>query len=295
MIFSQEQKDFLKNLISFEIIDLQNQFVSYSETLKNLISDFKNSIKFDEIFFERIQDDFFYEFSTCLNFSQNQINENINDDLNKSKIYSQRNIEILKFLNEDNFNMRIANLRMSSIKNFLKTNIDEKKKIKKILETGLFLDLYDFLVRRFDPFYNSNLITKIAGKFNDKFSLELFLPWILNEKSFLKNFHPKNNEYQNLSYKEQKFSERFINEIAFFCELELFSKQKNYIKFFKMNNLQFDQKNHKNINNFLKSLLENAYDIFIFFEKKNIDLIQNNIDNFYMNEIANYYENKITS
>jgi hypothetical protein len=296
MIFSQTQQDFLKNLISFEIIDLQNQFVNCSKILKNLILNFRNSIRLDEILEERIEKDLYNYFISLLNFVQN--GENFLEKPGLQNII-HKNDELIKLISENQINNNIINSNLISIKNFLKQSFEEKKRVKKILETALFLDLYDLLLRKFDLIYNPKLINKIAQKFNAKFHLDLFLPWILNKKNILKNqffFQENNNIINNLGNhfeNEKKFSEEFLTKIASFAENELIASQKNCLKFLKLNEMEINQKNHQNTQNALKNFFENQNHFMIFINKNSIEEIQIDIDNFYIQEMKKYYTSKI--
>jgi hypothetical protein len=275
MIFSQVQKDFLRNLISFEIIEIQNQFVNCSKFLRNLIINIKDSIKFDEVFLKKIDQSFLND----IIFYKNE-NE-IDDDL---------------YIETSNLDLeQIINSRLFSMKVFLKEELEEKKKIKKILEAAFFLDFYRFFLKKFDILYNIDLIIKISHKFNDKFHLSIFNKSFLLEKHnniqynlIDKNQYIKNHE-TNDKYKNNIFDSKFLNEIGEFCESEICSKYKECNKILSSNNIKFNKKHNFNIQESLKVIIQKYSKYLSFLNIKIINDIQNEIDAFYMNEVFDIY------
>jgi hypothetical protein len=281
MSLSEAQKDFLKNLIDFEITDSQNQFISNSQNLKNLINDIKSSIKLDQILIDQLKIDINRHFLFGSIFDNEQDLKKNNDH-----VFSQQT-KFLQFLEKHQFNLRIFHSSFLGIKNFLSKRIEEKKEIKKIFEAALFIDLFDFFLRKFDVIHNSEFIIKIAESMNNKFNLEIFSSWIIDEQKTFRDFFPKKNEIHINGIKQSKFNQRFLKKITDFAEFELGFKKENYIKFLKQNNIKIERKKHHNVSNILNFFFDQRDDLFIFFDRKIIDLIQNYIDYFYLNEFAN--------
>lgn len=291
MFFSQAQKDFLRNLIYFEIIDFQNQFVSCSKTLKNLINDVKNSIKFDQMIIDQIKIDINSHF--ILNSILNEKTKNLREKENKeNQKYEDEENKFLKFLKNNEFSLKIVHSAFLGIKTSLKQRIEQKKEIKKILEAALFLDLFDFFIRKFDIIYNSDFLIKIAKELNEKFNFDVFHSWIIKKETNPQEYFLNHENNQNLKTKQIQFDEKFLRKIIDFSESELISKKKKCIKFLNKNHIKIDKKKHYNFSNSLNFFFDSKDDFFIFFDKSIINLIQNDIDYFYLNEFTN--KNKIS-
>ncbi len=254
MIFSDEQKIFLRNIIDYEIIDLQNNFLNFSTILKKIIKNIQNSINFDEAII----------------------------DLNDVNGY----YEIIKnhFNSLVNYDEEIIQSRIASIKTFIRFSIEEKKKIKQIIYDALFVDLYEIFIRKFDIDHNPDFIIKIANKINDKFSLDILDPLILKQNKYEILFE-RFNIFKLKVNIPSKFNEKFLYEINDSIKYFLEAKYKICINFLKSIEIKIDKKKSHHTKESLQKLLIKNNNYFLYINQDEILCIQDEIGLFFRNEL----------
>lgn len=276
MNFTKEQCNYLESLISFEITELQNDFISNSFLLRQLITYIKLVINFNNFFLSNINSDIYISF--------------LNQEKNIFLEQERKNISNKNFLISDEFCNELVKSKTELIKNFFYQDYQKNILIKQIIESAIFLDLYEFLIRKFDYICNQGLIKKIAYKFNDKFNLECFFPWVIEgcKNKFLYNYH----HHQAIIQSNNNFSEKFLLYIVDYSEKLLNKIFKENIKNLKNIQLEYS-KNYANIQNVLKSKTLIESDFCFIQNEKFIDEVQNYLNHFYLNEVVTYYNSKI--